>query len=102
MRGNRVATIPRMELTAHELRQVEFRERWRGYDPDEVDDFLERVAVALDQLQDRLRQAMERAARSEQKAHEGTETEDALRHTLLLAQRTADTAVTEARGTAAR
>ena len=33
-----------MELTPQRLREVEFKERWRGYDPEEVDDLLERVA----------------------------------------------------------
>ena len=80
MRGNRVGTIPRMELTAHELRIVEFRERWRGYDPDEVDDFLERVAAALDHLNGR-----------------GALDADAgVQRTLVLAQRTADAAIAEA------
>src|SRR5437868_6891335 len=91
-----------MDLTPQQLREVELREKFRGYDPDEVDDLLERVAAGLEQLQDRLRSAMERAARAEQRAAEGSETEGALRHTLLLAQRTADAAVAEARETAAQ
>ena len=56
-----------MELTPQELREVEFRERWRGYDPDDVDDFLERAAVALDELHDRLREYTERAMVAEQR-----------------------------------
>lgn len=91
-----------MELTPQELREVEFRERWRGYDPDDVDDFLERAAVALDELHDRLREYSERALIAEQRLTEGADTEGALRHTLVLAQRTADNAVAEAQETAAR
>ena len=91
-----------MELTPQELREVEFRERWRGYDPDDVDDFLERAAVALDELHDRLREYTERAMVAEQRLTEGADAEGALRHTLVLAQRTADTAVAEAQETAAR
>ena len=91
-----------MELTPQELREVEFRERWRGYDPDDVDDFLERAAVALDELHDRLREYTERAMVAEQRLTEGADAEGALRHTLVLAQRTADNAVAEAQETAAR
>ena len=95
-------SIGAMELTPQELREVEFRERWRGYDPDDVDDFLERAAVALDELHDRLREYTERATVAEQRLTEGADAEGALRHTLVLAQRTADNAVAEAQETAAR
>ena len=54
------------------LRTVEFRLGLRGYDVDEVDDYLEKVAVEADALQeqlrqmtDRLRQAAERIAQLE-------------------------------------
>ena len=53
-----------MELTAQTLREVEFREKLRGYHPDDVDDFLEEAAVALDELLERLRVA-ETARRGE-------------------------------------
>src|SRR5947208_12398527 len=69
-----------MKLTAQELRTVEFRERWRGYDPDQVDDFLERVAAGLEQL-------------TERGALNG---DAAVQRTLVLAQRTAEAAVAEA------
>ena len=69
-----------MKLTPHELRTVEFRERWRGYDPDEVDDFLERLAAGLEQL-------------NERGALNG---DAAVQRTLVLAQRTAEAAVAEA------
>ena len=46
-----------MDLTPQTLRSVEFREKLRGYHPDDVDDFLEGAAVALDQLLARLRAA---------------------------------------------
>jgi DivIVA domain-containing protein len=43
-----------MDLTPQTLREVEFREKLRGYHPDDVDDFLEKVAVAVGELLDRL------------------------------------------------
>lgn len=82
------------------LREVEFRERLRGYNPDDVDAFLERVAAGVELLEERLRHATERAELAEQRvAEEGT---DGAHRTLRLAQRTADLAVQEAREEAAR
>ena len=91
-----------MDVSPKTLREVEFREKLRGYNPDDVDEFLERVAAGLEILQERLRQATERAVRAEQRASETTEGDDAMRRTLVLAQRTADLAVQEARDEAAR
>ena len=43
--------------TPHLLTDVQFRVARKGYDPDEVDNFLEKVSDAVAQLQDKLRQA---------------------------------------------
>ena len=91
-----------MDVSAQTLREVEFREKLRGYHPDDVDEFLERVAAGIEYLQDRLRQATERAQRAEAKATDTTDSEDALKRTLVLAQRTAEMAVQEARQEAER
>jgi cell division initiation protein len=91
-----------MDVSPKTLREVEFREKMRGYHPEDVDQFLERVAAGIEVLQDRLRQAIERAQRAEQAATEAGGNDDALRRTLLLAQRTADLAVQEGRDQAAR
>jgi DivIVA domain-containing protein len=58
-----------MELTPEDLREVEFRERFRGYDPDEVDDFLERAAAGLAELRARVRELTERAEKAEEELH---------------------------------
>ena len=91
-----------MDISPKILREVEFREKFRGYHPEDVDMFLERVAAGIEALQVQLRQATERAAHAEQLASEAGTTDEALSRTLLLAQRTADTAVEEAREQAAR
>ena len=91
-----------MDVSPKTLREVEFREKMRGYHPEDVDQFLERVAAGIEVLQDRLRQAVERAQRAEAQASEAGGTDDTLRRTLVLAQRTADLAVQEAREQAAR
>src|SRR3954447_25273889 len=97
-----------MDVTPQLLKDVEFRQKVRGYDPDEVDDFLERVGLAFAQLQDRLREANDqieaanaRAARAEARVRDTSEMDDTLRRTLVLAQRTADAAVKEAEEQAA-
>ncbi|MGD0742667.1 MAG: DivIVA domain-containing protein [Acidimicrobiales bacterium] len=85
-----------MEISGRILREVEFRDRLRGYDTDEVDEFLEKVAVAVDELIAQL------AAGREKTTQESPALDDeSLRRTLVLAQRTADLAVREAREEAA-
>ncbi len=91
-----------MEVSPKTLREVEFREKMRGYHPEDVDHFLEQVAAGIEVLQDRLRQAVERAQRAEAAASDAGGADDTLRKTLVLAQRTADMAVQEAREQASR
>jgi DivIVA domain-containing protein len=108
-----------MELTPQTLHAVEFREARRGgYNTRDVDDFLERVAEGVALIHDRLRDAMARAEGAESRladmqrqlgeaqrrpaAPEVSETDDTLRRTLVLAQRTADATIKEAKDEAAR
>lgn len=56
-----------MDGTPHLLTDVQFSERRRGYDPEEVDNFLERVSGAVAQLQDKLREATTRAEEADGK-----------------------------------
>jgi len=105
-----------MDVTPQVINEVEFHQKMRGYDPDEVDDFLERVAVAVGQLTERLQETEARAAAADRHAQDlerqlrdagdrpaatddDTET---IRRTLVLAQKTADAAVKEARDEAQR
>lgn len=97
-----------MEVSGKVLREVEFRDRLRGYDTDEVDEFLEKVAVGIDALRGRLDE-LEAALAAQPKAAEPAPApaapaldDDAIRKMLVLAQRTADMAVGEARDEAAR
>jgi cell division initiation protein len=89
-----------MDVSPQLLREVEFREKWRGYSPDEVDEFLERVAAGIEQLQIQLREAEERATRAERRVLETSD--DDVRRALVLAQRTADAALAEAKEEADR
>src|SRR3954451_15654593 len=89
-----------MDLSPKTLREVEFREKLRGYHPEDVDQFLERVAAGIEALQDKLRQTTERAVHAEELANASGESDEALRRTLVLAQKTADAAIEEARAQA--
>jgi DivIVA domain-containing protein len=94
-----------MEITPQLLKEIEFKEAWRGYDREQVDALLERIGSALAQLQGRLREALDRADAAETRtvvSGARSETEDTLRRTLVLAQRTADAAIAEAEQDASR
>jgi cell division initiation protein len=90
-----------MDISPKLLREVEFREQWRGYNPEEVDDFLERLALGLEELQARLTDALERASTAERRLADNADA-DEIRRTLVLAQRTASATVDEARADADR
>src|SRR5215469_13326239 len=87
------------------LRTVEFRQTIRGYHIDDVDEYLERVAVEVEALQeqlrqagDRMRQATDHIAQLEQQpraqtpapAASASATEESLQRTLMLAQKFVD------------
>ncbi len=112
-----------MDVTPQLIEQIDFAERrFGGYDPDQVDDFLERVGATISRLQDEARALSERADRAERaladaqrEAAEATvatpaavaqEADDsdieAATSTLLLAKRTAEAAISEARTEANR
>ena len=91
-----------MDVSSQAIRDVAFRERLRGYNPEDVDEFLERVALGVELLEERLSQATERARRAERDLEDSGPGGDAVRRTLRLAERTADLAVEEARQEAAQ
>lgn len=94
-----------MEITARTLREVEFREARKGYHPDDVDEFLEQVAVGVDELHERLRRlqgelddALRRLQEAEQRLSAVPEGDDSvLSRAIILAQRTADQALEDAK-----
>ncbi len=123
--------------TPHLLTDVRFSVSRKGYDPDEVDNFLERVSAAVAQLQDKLRQATSTAEAAEARAADAVRSESRLQariselesgvavsaapavvapirsvdpsidaeqasSVLVMAQRTADATINEARTNAAQ
>ena len=96
-------SIDAMEVSPKVLRDVQFREKIRGgYHPEDVDEFLEQAAVGIEEMQDRLRDATERAERAELLATEASANDEALKRMLLMGQRTVDQAIKEAREEAQR
>jgi cell division initiation protein len=113
-----------MDLSPEVINEVEFSMARRGYDPDQVDEFLEKVAVAVAEMGERLTEARERAVAAERRSNDvqrklagradrGDDVSESvsaqaeaeletLKRTLVLAQRTADAAMREAEQEAAR
>jgi cell division initiation protein len=89
-----------MELTVEVLRDAEFREGWRGYNPADVDEFIDRISVGVQELQDRIHGLTIRAERAESRL--GGENDETVKRTLVLAQRAADLVVSEAKSVAER
>jgi DivIVA domain-containing protein len=85
-----------MDVTPRELRDMDIREGFRGYNRDDVDELLERAAATIEQLEDQVRKGTERLTAAESDAGRGRENEQMLQRTLLLAQKTADEAIAEA------
>ena len=106
-----------MEMSPQRVRSAEFKTVRKGADPDEVRVFLSDVADELERAQNqstametraraavaRLQEVSETATSSPPVAVDASVDEaETISRTLLLAQRTADTTVAEARGEAAR
>ncbi|HVM10043.1 MAG TPA: DivIVA domain-containing protein [Acidimicrobiales bacterium] len=106
------------ELTPQSIRDIRFREKLRGYHPEDVDTFVADVAATVESLQRRIDELSSGAAPAPDAAAQAaadsaaastdvvpaghSEVEESLRRTLILAQRTADLAVKEAQEEAAR
>jgi DivIVA domain-containing protein len=91
-----------MDLTAQAIRSVEFREKLRGYHPDDVDAFVEEVATEVDALHRRVQELeLTVQAPAATVAAGDSVSDETLRRTLLMAQRTADLVVKEAQEVAA-
>jgi DivIVA domain-containing protein len=100
-----------MDLTPQTLDEAEFREAKRGYNTQDVDEFLERVREGVVRKEAQLREALGRIDAAEARAVEAerqaadassSDADETLKRTLVLAQRTADAAIKEAEEQAAR
>lgn len=91
-----------MDLSAIDVQQKTFRERFRGYDPDDVEDFLDRIVETLRGHELKLRQQQESLDAAQQDLAGSKEAEEAIKRTYITAQRTAQEMVTEAQEKANR
>ena len=89
-----------MVLSPIDIEQKTFRVALRGYAEEEVDQFLDEIVIAIREYERQLRDANERVAVLEEQLEANRETEDRIKKTLVIAQRTADQVVEEARGEA--
>ena len=83
-------------MTPEDIEAQVFREKFKGYDQDEVDAFLDRVSEDLRELAREREDMLERVRRVEADAADSIEAERLLKRTLITAQRTADETVAEA------
>ena len=92
-----------MAISPQALREVQFRSALRGYHPDEVDEFLERMAAGIEVLHERIRETTEQAVRAEQaKLTQAPPDDEGMRALLVSSQEEADAALHAARQAAAQ
>ena len=86
-----------MPLTPIDVQQKTFGTALRGYDLDEVDDFLDDIVTSLKDYEQRLRDAQERIATLEMEMTDRGDAEGAIARALVAAQRSADSILAEAK-----
>ena len=105
-----------MDLTTELLDNAAFREAKRGYNTQDVDEFIEQVKAEygrheallrevrqrLEGAEARIAEAERRAADAAERASATSDADETLKRTLVLAQRTADAAIKEAEEQASR
>lgn len=91
-----------MPLTPIDIQQKTFGPELRGYNMDEVDDFLDEVVATLKDYDQRIRDAQDRIRALEAEVATRGEDETAISRALVAAQKQADTIVDEAHQEAER
>lgn len=91
-----------MELTPNDVEQKAFTQALRGYQMDEVDDFLDEIVTTLRAYDQRLRDAQEKIRALETDAIGRGGDETTISRAILVAQRSADNLLAEARVDAER
>jgi cell division initiation protein len=85
-----------MELSARDIHEKQFHDAWRGYNQEEVDDFLDRVAEVFDVMRRENAALHNRVRELEQALTTSRETEEMLKKTLVSAQQAAEEAIAKA------
>lgn len=89
-----------MDLSARHIHDKQFHDAWRGYNQEEVDDFLDRVAETLDRVQRENLSLHQRLRELEQTVATSREAEEMLKTTLVTAQQAAEEAIGKAKAKA--
>ncbi|MDQ3620784.1 MAG: DivIVA domain-containing protein [Actinomycetota bacterium] len=89
-----------MELSARDIHEKQFHDAWRGYNQEEVDDFLDRTAEVLDRVQRENQAIQSRMNELEQAVATSREAEEMLKKTLVTAQQAAEEAIAKAKAKA--
>lgn len=89
-----------MDLTARDVQEKQFHDAWRGYNQEEVDDFLDRVAEALERVGRENASLRQRIGELDQAVSASRNTEEMLKKTLVTAQRAAEEAIATAKAKA--
>lgn len=79
-----------MRITPIDIQEQRFKVRFRGFDVQEVDAFLDRVAGSVQSLQEELRQVIEENRRLAETVAAGKKNEETLRKELEQARKLAD------------
>ncbi|MDQ4126028.1 MAG: DivIVA domain-containing protein, partial [Actinomycetota bacterium] len=89
-----------MDLTARDIHEKQFHDAWRGYNQEEVDDFLDRVAEVLDRVQRENATLQARVTELDSAVAASRDTEEMLKKTLVSAQQAAEEAISTAKAKA--
>ena len=89
-----------MDVTARNINEKQFHDAWRGYNQEEVDDFLDRVAETLDRVQRENVALQKRIRELDQAVATSRDTEEMLKKTLVSAQKASEEAIASAKAKA--
>ncbi|MGB4210072.1 MAG: DivIVA domain-containing protein [Thermovirgaceae bacterium] len=87
-------------LTVLDIERISFSKAMRGYNPQEVEDFLEKVAESLQVYSEKIKTLEVQLSRFDEQIREYTELKQSLQEALVLAQKSAEERVSSAEGKA--
>ena len=87
-------------LTSQDLLRVEFKKTMRGYDTSEVDQFLDMVSETLQRYAERTKNLEQEILKNRERLDEFEKLREVMHDTLLVAQKTADEKISQAKAEA--
>lgn len=89
-----------MDVSARNIHEKQFHDAWRGYNQEEVDDFLDGVAETVDRIQRENQSLQNRIRQLDHAVSASRDTEEMLKKTLMTAQKTSEEAIASAKAKA--